>query len=125
MIGFARGSNVPHQLIGKWQWIESSGGFAGQITNPKTENFELQVDFTKKGIYNEWKDNKLVHCYKFSITMGNSMLSSGPTSIISYKSKADPKANIISDSFEFKGKDTLILKNECHDCYTRVFVRKK
>ncbi len=117
--------SVPKKLIGKWTWIETSGGFAGEITNPKTEKCEVQIEFTKNKMFSEWKDKQTVHCQKYFIKTGKSMFSEQERPIITYVPKPGNKITLISDSFEFKGKDTLILKNECHDCYTRIFVRKK
>lgn len=113
------------KLIGKWTWIESSGGFAGEITSPVTEKYEIQVEFTKKGIYSEWKDKQNQVCSKYEIKKGKSMFSEEERFIITYIPKQNTNSTLISDSFEILGNDTLVLKNECHDCFSRVFVRKK
>jgi len=115
----------PKQLIGKWTWIETSGGFAGEITSPQTEKCEVQIEFTKNKMFSEWKDKQTIYCQKYFVKIGKSIFSEKAQPIITYVSKPGAKINLILDAFEFKGKDTLILKNECHDCYTRVFVRKK
>lgn len=117
--------SVPKNLIGKWTWIETSGGFAGEITNPKTEKYEVQIEFTKNKLFSEWKDKQTINCQKYVIKSGKSIYSEQAQPIITYVPKPGNKISLMADSFEFKGKDTLILKNECHDCYTRVFVRKK
>lgn len=117
--------SVPKNLIGKWTWIETSGGFAGEITNPQTEKYEVQIEFTKNKLFSEWKDKQTINCQKYFIKTAKSIYSEQAQPIITYVPKPGSKSSLMADSFEFKGKDTLILKNECHDCYTRVFVRKK
>lgn len=122
---YVESQSIQKKLIGKWTWIETSGGFAGEITNPKTEKYEVQIEFTKNKLFSEWKDKQTVNCQKYVIKSGKSIFSEKAQPIINYMPKVGNKITLTSDSFEFKGKDTLILKNECHDCYTRVFVRKK
>ena len=122
--GYSQQAN-PKKLIGNWNWIQSSGGFAGQIINPKTTGYDIQIEFTKNGLYKEGKDKKIDHQYKYRIKLGKTIYSQEPTDIIKYISPSDSKEEIISDSFEFKGKDTLILKNECRDCFIKMYVRRK
>jgi hypothetical protein len=117
--------SVPKKLIGKWQWIESSGGMAGEILNPQTEKYEMQIEFTKKGRFTEWKDQKITTCLKYVVKSGKSIHSKDPQPIITYIPKPNSKSTLMSDSFEFYGNDTLMLKNECYDCYARLFIRKK
>jgi len=116
---------ITKKLIGKWQWIESSGGMAGEIMNPKTEKYQIQIEYSKKGMFKQWKDDQLEYSYKYQVKKGKSIFSQEADLIISYTPKPNSKIALISDSFEFIGKDTLMLKNECYDCFARLFVRKK
>jgi hypothetical protein len=121
----ASSQSVPKKLIGKWQWIESSGGMAGEILNPQTEKYEMQIEFTKKGRFTEWKDQKTTASLKYMVKNGKSIHSKEPQPIITYIPKPNSKSTLMSDSFEFYGNDTLMLKTECYDCYARLFIRKK
>jgi hypothetical protein len=116
---------ITKKLIGKWQWIESSGGMAGEIMNPKTEKYQIQIEYNKKGMFKQWKDDQLEYSYKYQVKKGKSIFSQEADLIISYIPKPTSKIALISDCFEFIGNDTLMLKNECYDCYARLFVRKK
>ncbi|MFO0357026.1 MAG: hypothetical protein ACK50A_08735 [Sphingobacteriaceae bacterium] len=117
--------NKTNLLVGKWEWIESSGGFGGGILTPKTEAYTIRVEFTKKNIFKSYKDGLFNMQSNLKFISGKSIYSAEPTTIITYYRGKEKDLSMMNDSFEFKGKDTLILKQECHDCYTRTFVRIK
>lgn len=117
--------SVSKKVVGKWSWVESSGGFDGSISNPKTESYTIQVEFTKKGVFKSYKDCVFNLKMKYKIAYTKSMFSSEPAYVIQYIGSNGVNNGMMNESIEFKGKDTLILKQECHDCYTRIFVRSK
>ncbi len=49
--------SILKKLSGKWNWIETSGGFAGDIVTPKSEGYSIQMEFTKKGVFKSFKNN--------------------------------------------------------------------
>lgn len=113
------------KLKGKWEWVETSGGFAGEISTPKTENYTVQIEFSKNGLFKSFKNNVSDLKMKYKVSLGKSVYTIENVYLINYKSCKGPIVNRMNDSFEFKGNDTLILKEECMDCYSRVYVRKK
>lgn len=112
-------------LVGKWNWIESSGGIAGDVLTPKTESYNIMVEFTKKNTFKSFKDSQFNMESNLKFIKSKSIYSTEPTTLITYYRGKEKDLSMMNDSFEFKGKDTLILKQECHDCYTRTFVRIK
>jgi hypothetical protein len=112
------------KLIGKWRWIETSGGFAGAISTPESEGKTIKIEFTSKGIHNEYEDKKLVYSRPYRVEKapaGNGE----STEWILHGSKKDMRQQKMSENFEFRGKDTLVLSPRCPDCFVRVFVRIK
>lgn len=122
---FGYSQNKSKQLVGKWEWIESSGGITGGIMTPKSEGYTIQSEFTKKGIYRSYKDGLLNLQMKYKVVLIKSVLSGAESYMVHYQNVKGQNLSMVNDSFEFRGKDTLILKEECHDCYTRIFVRSK
>lgn len=112
-------------LVGKWEWIESSGGFGGGVLTPKTEAYTIMVEFTKRNIFKSYKDGAFNTQNNIKIVKGKSVYSQESQLIIKYFKGKNADLSMMNDSFDFKGKDTLILKQECYDCYTRTFVRIK
>ncbi len=39
-------TTIQSQLIGKWKWVESSGGIAGTTENPQSTGKDITVEFT-------------------------------------------------------------------------------
>ncbi len=39
-------SNLSSQLIGKWKWIESSGGIDGRTETPESKGNAVKIEFT-------------------------------------------------------------------------------
>lgn len=117
--------NNSKKLIGKWSWVETSGGFGGGIVNPKTEGYTIQMEFTKKGIFKSYKDNVFNLEMKYKVILAKSIYSAEKKHIIHYVGENGQNNGMIDDYFELKGKDTLVLKQECPDCYTKIYVRKK
>ena len=121
-ISCIEGISVPQpefeRLFGKWKWIESSGGFAGQILSPSTEHYEKYIEYLRKGIHKVYKNDKKESQMKFKFKEGKSIFSHKPGYLIEY---ADGRMQ----SFKFGGKDTLYLYEECMDCYSHVYIKQK
>lgn len=105
--------------------MESSGGIAGNVITPATENKKVKLEFTKKGIYKEWENDKLLYTYSYKVEKQARSGMETFTEYIKYGSKKDLKQMKLSERFEFKGKDTLILSQDCPDCFSGVYVRVK
>ena len=115
------------KLIGTWVWKESSGGFTGQLTTPSTAGYIKTIKFKKNGIYKIYKNGKLNGKMRFTLAHGTSIYKKGKVSIIKYKDiRYFVNTNdLITESYEFGGEDTLIISEECYDCFTHIFIRQK
>jgi hypothetical protein len=114
------------KIFGKWEWIQTSGGFAGKIITPAKAGYSEEIEFTKEGLFMEYKNGKLQDKKKFSITVGKSILQKDSAYIISFSTVDSSFIRAIEkQSVSFKGSDTLQLNEECNDCFATVWVRKK
>ena len=114
------------KIFGKWEWVESSGGFAGKIITPEQTGHASSIEFSSRGVYQYFKDNALTDRKHFSITEGKSIYTGGTAFIVSYSINDSLfRGSLQNQSVSFKGSDTLLLKEECHDCFSTVWVKKK
>ena len=122
--GIAFPNSDSKQLVGTWNWVESSGGFSGATINPSTEGYSKQIGFSENGHYYESQNGKEVLILNYSFEENKSIYNSQIEYMIKYKS---PSANMINDvqSFDFLGSDSLFLSDECYDCYGHLYIREK
>ena len=99
-------------LIGKWKYVNSSGGMIGIQENANRP----EIEFTKYGKY-KFKDKKLfTFNKKFEITIVNSIYTRLDVNAIKYSD------NFIQ-SFLIRN-DTLFLRDEAYDAFVYTYVRK-
>lgn len=111
------------RLFGKWEWLMSSGGFSGGSRTPASEGYHESVEFNEKGIYRLYRDGNKKEKRTFSIVYDESGF--GKYTIL-YKDKGPfAKGIFLKHAVSFSGNDTLILDEECMDCYAHVYVRTK
>lgn len=108
-------NTVFKSIVGKWEWVQSSGGIAGQTTTPSSTNKsnELEISKTEIKIY---ENGNLIATESYSIATKKSILG-GEKQMLVYTS-GNPSQSFILDG------NTLFLSDECYDCYQREYVRK-
>ncbi len=104
-----------NNLVGKWKWIESSGGINGRIENPTTTGKSILIEFTDSTI-KTYENGLLKAEEKFQIQSQNSIF-------------GGQKEMIISGSNEFKQSykiesDNLYLNDECYDCFQSKYTKQ-
>jgi len=105
--------NQSELLIGKWQYVTSSGGMTGRQENAGRP----EIEYTKYGKY-KYKDKKLFNCNsKFEIVTINSIYTNKEVYAISYQREP------IRQSFLIRN-DTLFLRDEATDSYGYTYIRK-
>ena len=122
--------SLPNQelekLFGTWEWISSSGGFAGITTSHDSVGNTKTIEFTKKGIYKSYKNGDLIEKRKFTIKKGSSIYTSDDANLIIYKENLNKNKNHNpNEMIRYLENDTLILYEECYDCYSNLYIRKK
>ena len=106
------------EIFGTWVWVQSSGGFTGHTINPSTVGYSGTVEFNKNGIYKTYKDGNQKEEGKYSLIEGKSIYTTTTAHLIKYED------DITYQSINLERKDTLILSDECYDCYRHVYIRK-
>jgi hypothetical protein len=113
------------KLLGKWQWLETTGGFGGLAINPQTEKYQYIVEFGKSNVYREWKDGS-PHLYcRYQLKKAKSVNVDGQGLLIYFTQGKRREEKALPVLFSFKGKDTLLLTDNVYDGYTKTFVRIK
>ena len=111
-------------LFGKWTWVSSNGGLINQTTTPETENYIIEIEYKKNGVFKKYKDGKKVNKMKFKFEKGQTIFSVEDEYSIKYTIGKSKKVGVVPHYFQFIGTDTLVLKEECFDCLTHIYVRK-
>ena len=65
-----------NNLFGTWNWVQSSGGFGGQVINSNTENYSMSVEYNENGVYKKFKDGKKISKKTFFFEESESIFSS-------------------------------------------------
>jgi len=102
-------------LIGKWIWIESSGGIAGVIKTPSTTGNEITIEFTAKK-FTKFVNGIVDLEMTYKIETGSSIRSKENTFLIIYE-------NDQKQSIELNG-NKLILFDECYDCFQYEYLKE-
>ncbi|MCW9706435.1 hypothetical protein [Fodinibius salsisoli] len=104
------------KIIGQWQWVRSSGGFAGEVTTRDSAGVpDRHFNFKSNGAFTFYRTDTLVQAGKYSLQKKEGDV------IISYDT--GQKDFFFDQRVTFKGKDTLILSDECYDCYIHTYIR--
>ena len=106
-------STKPPKVIGNWQWIETSGGFAGVKKTPETTNQIKHLQITKDSIF-YYENGELKNTQPYKLELGMSNLS---------KKNAWKIAETVSKVFVYRTDSTLALVEDCYDCFTHKYVK--
>ncbi len=116
------------KIFGKWNWISTSGGFAGKIRTPSNMGYTVRVEFSNAGIYQVFKNDTLTDKKKISFSKRKSIRSDKQVWVVSY----EPLPDIFKDTnpalpaeVSFSGQDTLMLNDYVYDGFTYTYVRIK
>lgn len=105
--------NENNTIIGKWNWVESSGGIAGITTTPQSSGKSIQLEISNTKV-KKYVDGILVLESSYSIQTGTSIFG-GEKKLIIYD-------NDSKQSFTRTG-NQLILNDECYDCYFNRYIK--
>ena len=95
-------------LTGKWTWIQSTGGFAGQTLTPESENITQKYIFEGNRQFTFYQNNEVIRSGTYSlidIRQGNKTLPG-----IEFE---DSQIQSIVEEIG----DTLKLRENCADCF--------
>ncbi len=115
--------DLPQNIIGKWRWVQSIGGFGGFTVKDSSETRILNID-TNKRFQLCMNDT----CSTGKWAYGSRVLtSSNGSSIKDTILLLNIDKNIIVQTvFHAKNiKDTLVSSDNCYDCFNHIYVKIK
>ncbi|MDJ1473473.1 hypothetical protein [Xanthocytophaga flava] len=104
-------------LVGRWVWVKSTGGFAGTTYTPESTNTTMELEFTSDSHKRVYKNGQLISDLTYHIVQDTSMYTGKPGPLIEY----DQEGQRVSYDFE---KGDLILADECYDCFVSRYTHK-
>ena len=108
-------TNLSSQLIGKWKWIESSGGIDGRTETPESTANAVIIEFTRATI-KTYVDGNLESEVNYEIQSGSSIRTTEKTDLIVYE-------NGTIHSVWIEG-NSLVLFEECYDCFQHNYLKE-
>jgi hypothetical protein len=116
---------LPQNLIGKWRWVKSVGGFSGnaQVVVDSTKQFVLTMKTNKKYLWCENQD-----CETGNWVFGSKISSNGrdrDTLLVFEHLKTKKTPFVLSIRNTFIEQDTLLMTFYCNDCINPVFIKMK
>ncbi len=115
--------DLPQNIVGGWRWVQSSGGFVGVIVKDSTRRQVLTIQ-TNKGFQLCVNDVCTVGKWAYgSRVLKSSNGSSTKDTIL----MLTVDKNILTQTvFHAKNvKDTLVLNDNCDDCFSHTYVKIK
>ena len=106
----------PRDLVGKWNWISSSGGIAGAIYTPENTGETIILEFTSDSLYKQYRNDSLIINCEFSIIQAESIYDHEITDMIDCD-------GYLRRSFSFTASGDLILADEAYDGFTSQYKR--
>ena len=107
------------KIYGKWDWIGSSGGFAGSTYTPKSEHQTRMLNITSDNQMYLYTNGSLTAQWQFTIDKGRSYIT-GDTAYLIHYTQGSPDDVILTAK-----RDTLIIANEVSDGFTTEYIRHK
>jgi hypothetical protein len=101
----------------KWEWVQSSGGFAFRTLTPQSEGYTQQRIYRNDGTVSILRNGAPYLSTTFSITREKTNFSPNEEDVIHYD---DP--SIQPQIMRLQG-DTLYLTDLCYDCYGHTYTR--
>ena len=119
LAGCNEGDNIPdnmgNEISGTWFWLESTGGIAGWTITPASTGDSVRLVFTTSNFEKHVNDT-LRNEGPYTITEGPTIYDTQPGNILHIEGET-------TSSIVLQHSDTLLLREECYDCYIQTFVR--
>jgi hypothetical protein len=110
---------IPSDLYGTWNWLYTTGGYAGINITPFTTGESKKIELTATGYYKYFVNDIIQSENKFHIEKSTSIYSHHDTVLMLVT------GNGINQSFRFRTPDTLTLYEEAFDGFVHHYARLK
>ena len=104
-------------LMGTWKWVKSSGGMLGIETTAEKSGVSRTISFSRDHVALFYVGDSLTFKNNFFILQEKTIFSEQPENVLKIK------GTLKSQSIDFIGKDTLILRENAFDGFTHTYVR--
>ena len=113
------------KMFGQWEWLGSSGGFAGITLKPE-DGHTMIIEFNENGICKSFENGKKKGKSKYSFTEGTSIYNGEKAVFIKFVETGlfDFHKTSSLMLIEFRGQDTLYLSDNMRDGYRSAYIRK-
>jgi hypothetical protein len=109
-------NSTSSKIVGRWDWILSTGGFAGEVSTPDSAGVpNLHLIFNPNYTFSFFHSDTLVKRGKYTLKEKEGKM------VISYDT--GKQSLFFDQSITFQGNDTLILADECYNCYINTYIR--
>ena len=117
LIGCSQGDNInmKSQLLGKWKWVESSGGIDGRTETPEKTGNTVTIEFTGSTM-KRFVNGNLESEVNYEIQSNPSIRTTQDTDLIVYE-------NGTKQSVELNA-NFLVLYEECYDCFQHNYIKE-
>jgi len=105
------------QLYHTWEWVQSSGGIAGELRTPTSAGYTQAVDFDENGSYTIYRNNLVFRSGTYTITSAISSLDQQEYDMVLFDDGTPPQAITRLNDHE------LTLREECVDCFIHRYRR--
>ena len=105
-----------HPLVGSWEWLESTGGFAGWTLTPDSPGESPRwLVYRRDGTVSLYRSGSPVRTAYYTVRQ------KGEDMLLSYQT---PDERFWPQQVaRFAGSDTLVLLDTCADCYNSTYRR--
>jgi hypothetical protein len=111
-------TKVSSGLTGEWNWVYSSGGIAVTTYTPKSTGETRRIEFDTNGVFRSYVNNILATESKYKLVKSRTIYSQDSALLII-------RASSMPQNFMIRSSDTLILMDECFDCFEHLYTRIK
>ena len=108
-------NTIKEKIIGKWLWIESSGGIQGETINPQTTGENRHIVITSDKI-TYYTNGTLTSEFGYYLQKGASIWTIEEADLMIYEN--DRTQSIVLNE------NKLILYDECNDCYQNEYIKE-
>ena len=124
---------TPIELIGSWNWLETSGGIASAKYNPSTTGESIKIELDSLNAIRYFSNGSLKYETKFHIVKTSSIFHHGDSTLIltidsypQYMDVSKQYSDFISHCyFSFHSTDTLVFTEAAFDGFNHYYSKTK
>jgi len=104
------------KIIGRWNWVQSNGGFAGVTETPESEGYTSYFIFKEDRTLEIYKNDTLKYQYIYTLSKEKTIFSIDSLPVIMF-------GDHVAWLYSFQTEDTLILNDNICDGFSHTYSR--